>query len=108
MLVTSSGIVIEVSPEQPEKEAVPIVVTPSGIIILVRPEQFLKAPSSIVVTHSGIVIDVSPEQPENSLFPISPSCSILVKILFGTLISPEQPAITILPIVEMLSGISNE
>ena len=47
MLVTESGIVIDVSPEQPEN-----------------------AEPSMLVTESGIVIDVSPEQPENAKLPM--------------------------------------
>ena len=39
MLVTLSGIVIDVILEQPENAAVPILVTPSAIMTDVSPEQ---------------------------------------------------------------------
>ena len=39
MLVTPSGIVIEVKPVQPENALPPMLVTPSGIVIEVRPVQ---------------------------------------------------------------------
>ena len=43
MLVTLSGIVIEVSEEQPEKAASPMLVTLLGIVMEVSEEQPLKA-----------------------------------------------------------------
>ena len=55
MLVTLSGIVIDVSPEQPENAEKPMLVTPSGIVIEVRPEQPENAYSPMIVTLSGIV-----------------------------------------------------
>ena len=39
MLVTLLGMVIEVSPEQPEKASFPMLVTLLGIVIEVSPEQ---------------------------------------------------------------------
>ena len=39
MLVTLSGIVTDVNPEQPENVPDPILVIPLGIMIEVRPEQ---------------------------------------------------------------------
>ena len=39
MLVTLSGIVIDVRPEQSENAMYPMLVTPSGIVIVVSPEQ---------------------------------------------------------------------
>jgi hypothetical protein len=39
MLVTLSGMVIEVKPVQPEKAEAPILVTLSGIVIEVKPVQ---------------------------------------------------------------------
>ena len=39
MLVTLSGIVTEIRLEQPEKAYIPMLVTPSGIRMEVRPEQ---------------------------------------------------------------------
>ena len=59
MLVTLSGIVMVVNPQQPEKAAQPILVTLSGIVILVKPVQYQKAQEGIAVTPSGIVMDVA-------------------------------------------------
>ena len=52
-----------VSLEQPEKELFPMLVTLSGIEIEVSPEQFRNAPTPMLVTLSGTVIDVNPEHP---------------------------------------------
>ena len=80
MLVTLSGIVIDVSPEQPENALCPMLVTPFGIVkakfvadenlvphfgsavTAVSPEHPVNASFPMLVTPSGIVIDVSPEQ----------------------------------------------
>ena len=59
MLVTLSGMVIEVSPLQSEKALSPILVTLSGMVIEVSPLQSEKALSPILVTLSGMVIEVS-------------------------------------------------
>ena len=66
MLVTPSGIVIDVSPEQPSNAWSPMLVTLSGIVIDVNPEQPKNAPLSMLVTEYppsefGIVIDPSVE-----------------------------------------------
>ena len=50
MLVTPSGIVIDVSPEQLENAQSPMLVTPSGIVTDVRPEQLSNAYSPMLVT----------------------------------------------------------
>ena len=60
ILVTLSGIVIDVKQEQPKNVQSPILITPSGIIIEVKPEQFINALFSICVTLLGIVIEVKP------------------------------------------------
>ena len=65
MLVTLSGIVIDVSPEQLLNASSLILVTPLGIVKmkLVTPENN--------VPHFGLAVtDVSPEQPENAEFPM--------------------------------------
>ena len=62
ILVTLSGMVMEVRPEQLEKAEFPIVFTLSGMVIEVRLEQFWKARSPILVTLLGMVIEVRPEQ----------------------------------------------
>ena len=54
MFVTLSGIVIDVSPEQPENAQVPMLVTLSGIVTDVRPEQPEKASFPTLVTPSGM------------------------------------------------------
>ena len=50
MLVTDSGIVTEVKPEQPWKALELIVVTEEGMVIVVKPVQPLKAEAGIEVT----------------------------------------------------------
>ena len=45
----------------------PMLVTPSGIVIEVREEQAWKAKSPMLVTLLGIVIEVRPEQPLKAL-----------------------------------------
>ena len=54
MLVTLSGIVMLVSPLQPEKAELPMLVTLSGIVTLVSPVQPEKASAPILVTLSGM------------------------------------------------------
>ena len=56
MLVTLSGIVIEVKPVQPENAEPPILVTLAGIVIEVKLTLSLNAYSPIPVTVSGIVM----------------------------------------------------
>ena len=62
MLVTFSGIVMDVSPEQ-RKASTPMLVTLLGIVIDVRPEQSEKAEDPILVTLLGIITEVRLVQP---------------------------------------------
>ena len=54
--------VTEVSPEQPQKAALPMEVTELGMETKVRPVQSQKTQSPIEVTELGMVTEVSPEQ----------------------------------------------
>ena len=79
MLVTESGMVIEVRPVQPEKAWLPMLVTESGMVMspLAHGHSYSKEPLLIIpmfvqpektlipmlVTESGMVIEVSPVQP---------------------------------------------
>ena len=105
MFVTLSGIVINVSPEQPENAEGPMRVTPSGIanepavvegtnhrivpdelkMGAVSPVQPENAEIPMLVTLYGIVIDVSLEQSKNAHEP-------MLVTLSGTVIdvNPEQ------------------
>ena len=47
-----------------------MLVTLSGIVTEVRPEQPVNAALPMLVTLAGIVTDVSPEQPENAESPM--------------------------------------
>ena len=60
MLVTPSGMVMEVRPLQPEKALLPMLVTPSGMVMEVRPLQPEKALLPMLVTPSGIVVFLQP------------------------------------------------
>jgi len=62
MLVTLSGIEMDVRPEQSLKVLLPMLVTLLGIETDVRQEQPKKADSPMLVTLLGIVTDVRPEQ----------------------------------------------
>jgi hypothetical protein len=66
-----------------------IIVTESGIVIDVKLEQPLNALSPILVTELGIVIDVNPERAWNALFPILEYPSII------TIFAAPRPALTI-------------
>ena len=59
MLVTPSGMVIEVKPVQPEKAEEPMLVTLFGMVIEVKPLQPLKAQSPMLVTLSGMTRSVT-------------------------------------------------
>ena len=69
-MVTLPGILIEVSPLQPEKALSPILVTLFGMLIEASPLQRLKASFPILVTLFGILIEVSPLQRVKASFPI--------------------------------------
>ncbi len=55
-------MVIVVSPLQPLKAELPMLVTDSGIDIDPKPVQLENAPLSMLVTDSGITIEVMPLQ----------------------------------------------
>ena len=63
MLVTELGIVISVSPVQPENAELPILVTELGIVISVSPTQQKNAELPIPVTSSPkiYVVTCSPK-----------------------------------------------
>ena len=63
MLVTLSGMVNVISPEQPLNDQKPMLVTPLPMFTEVMLVQLLNVQVSIVVTPSGMVTEVSPEQP---------------------------------------------
>ena len=75
--VTLSGIVILLSPLQPENVKVLIIVTLSGIVTLSRAVQFINTPELIHVTLSGISMLLSEEQPSKmySSIPVNPAGS---------------------------------
>ena len=56
MLVTLSGIVIDVKPVQPEKAEVPMLVTPFLMVTNVKPVQPEKAESPMLVTLEPIIM----------------------------------------------------
>ena len=60
ILVTLLGITIEVSPLQEAKAQIPMLVTLLGITIEVSPLQYAKALPSILVTVLGIVVFLHP------------------------------------------------
>ena len=62
MLVTPSGMVIDVRAEQPLKVDFAILVIPSGIVKDVSEVQPVKAPCPMLVTPSWSVIELSEEQ----------------------------------------------
>ena len=62
ILVTLSGITMEVRESQYSKAELPILVTPSGITMVVREEQPLKVLFPILVTPSGIIMEVREEK----------------------------------------------
>ena len=62
IVVTESGMVIEVRAEQPKKAPSLISVREVGKCIVVKELQPAKAYSPIVVTESGMVIEVRTEQ----------------------------------------------
>ena len=61
MLITLSGIVIEVKEEQPSKASTPILVIELEIVILVRPSHHLNALSPILAIPFPIVMAVRVE-----------------------------------------------
>src|SRR5574344_697481 len=82
MLVTPSGIVIEVRLEQLLKALFPMLVTPSGIVIEVRLVQLLKAFFKIEVVQPNSILYPPPIGPAvfNSVQPL--------KALFPMLVTP--------------------
>ena len=85
MLVTPSGMVIEVSEEQPSKVP-PMVFMLLGIVIEVSDLQCRKADHPILFTLLGIVIEVNEEQSAKAKFPtlVTPSGMVIE-------VKPEQP-----------------
>lgn len=69
ILVTDSGIIMDVKPE-PEKVDSSIVSIELGKVIEVRLEQPVNADEPILVTELGIITDVSSSQPLNADEPI--------------------------------------
>ena len=67
MIVTPSGIVIEVNLSQPENAPLPMLVTLLGIVIEVKPLQPLNALLPMLVTLFGIITEVNFEHKENAL-----------------------------------------
>ena len=73
--MTVSGIVTEVSPEQPQNAALPMLVTLFPIVTDVSPVQLENASAGIDVFHPNSILYpppigpalVSPGQPENAL-----------------------------------------
>ena len=63
MVVTLSGITIEVSPVQPENAESPIKVRPFESVTEVNPLHFKNAPAPMVVTLLGMETEVSMVQP---------------------------------------------
>ena len=63
MLVTPSGIWMEVRLVQLENAQSPMLVTPSGMVMEVRLAQLENAPLPMLVTPSGILMDVRLVQP---------------------------------------------
>ena len=70
MLVTLSGIVIEVKPVHFSNALSPMFVTLSGIVIEAKPVQPPNAESPMLVTLSGIVIEVKPVHSSNAPLPM--------------------------------------
>ena len=94
MLVTPSGIVTDVSPEQPSNAEYPMLVTLSGIVTDVSPEQPENAELPMLVTLSGIV--TVPFTPNTTVFPSFDSIRPLQEEYVGLFapmendVSPEQ------------------
>ena len=65
-----SEICTAVSPEQPSKAELPMLVTELGIVTDARPVQLVKAYLSIFVTEFPIAIEVRPLQREKAYIPI--------------------------------------
>ena len=110
--------------EQPENAADAMLVTPSGIVIDVRPEQLENVEYPMLVTLSGIATDVNAEQPENALSAIPripgnsrrpdnelvyptahPSTSLTPKMLVVSNSSSGQLLNALFPMLVTLSGI---
>jgi len=70
MLSTWGGMVIEVSPVQPEKALALILVTDGGRTIDARERQLAKVLSAMVVTEDGLTTEASEVQPSKALWPM--------------------------------------
>lgn len=120
ILVKLSGIVIFVSPLQPENAEYPMLVTQSGIVIVVSLLQLENAEYPMLVTQSGIVMLVNPEHSEKAelsmIFPlvilttkdVGLACLATALTFVAEpviLVSPLQPLKAKLPMVVTLSGI---
>lgn len=81
MLVTLSGIVIDVSESQLENAAQPIDVTLSGIVIDLSDVQLSNANSPMLVTLSGIKTSLSDLHFSNAMSPIA--VTLQLRILDG-------------------------
>ena len=78
MLVTLSGIVIDVRLVQPQNAPAPILVTLSGIVIALRLLQLENAASPILVTLLGIVTEKKLSQYANATPPILVTLKLLI------------------------------
>ena len=65
ILVTESGIIKLVKPEQLPNDQLPMLSNPLDKVMLIKPEQLPNAPSPMLVTAAGIVTLVKPVQPAN-------------------------------------------
>ena len=82
ILVTLSGMVIDVNPVHPEKAETPIVISELGKVIEENPVQPEKAEPSIVVIVFGRVTEVNPVHFVNALDPMV--VTVYVVALFST------------------------
>ena len=87
MVVTPSGIVTEVKPEQRENAESPMVVTPSGIVTEVKLEQPLNAAAAIVVTGYPSITSGISSAPKGEVQPVivtSPFTTSYIGVATGT------------------------
>ena len=70
IMVTESGMEIDVNEEQSSKASYPIMVTEFGMMMDVNDEQYAKASPPIRVTEFGMVTDVNDSQPIKAPSPI--------------------------------------
>ena len=113
MLVTLSGMVIEVRALQPRKASIPMLVTLFGMVTEVRPLQPSKALSPMLVTSLGMTVFLQPainvfvevsiialQLSRESYFVFSESTAIEVR--------PLQPSKGAVPMLVTLSGMVME